>query len=164
MTIDDVPCVMNEQVSRNRDLRDDTSLERNRCGCDCQVDQIQQYGCSISRNAPSIHHLTQHGTCVVRCRLRFMVRILPVVSCTRDHCRKGLESCEESCKSGSFNSELAEYMRRVMGSNDCVEDSTEFPQMPLVLQFLCGKLRAATLFCERLCAPQCEEAEEKKEI
>ena len=39
------------------------------------------------------------------------------------HQQERIESCEGLVKSGSFNSELAEYMR-VMGSNDGVRIST----------------------------------------
>ena len=46
---------------------------------------------------------------------------------------------EESCKEWKLQPELAEYIRRVMGSNDGVEDSTEFPQMPLVFAIFVWK-------------------------
>ena len=55
------------------------------------------------------------------------------------------------------------YMRRVMGSNDGVEDLDRVSANATSFCNFCVKNScAATLFCERLCAPQCAEAEEKK--
>ena len=168
VTIDDVPCVMNEQVSHEIVICETTRGLGAQLvvGVTAKSIKSNNTGVRFSYNAPSIHHISPNtgpasGHVVIAIHGENLASgFMHTGSPTSG---KDSNRVKSLVKSGSFNSELAEYMRRVMGSNDGVEDLDRVPaNATSFCNFCVENSCAATLFCERLCAPQCEEAEEKK--
>ena len=168
VTLDNVPCVMSEQVSHEIIVCETTRGLGAQLvvGVTTKGVKSNNTGARFSYNAPSIHHISPNvgpaaGHVVVAIHGEnlasgFMHTGSPTL-------KKDAMRVQNLVKSGNYNSELGEYMRRVMGTNDGVEDLDRVPaNATSFCDFCVENSCASTLFCERLCAPQCAEAEEKK--